>query len=285
MTRVSVVIPAHNLEDFIVSTVESVLAQTEPADEILVIDDGSTDATAARVEAMRRGVRLIRAPHAGAGAARNRGIDAASGEWIAFLDGDDLWLPQKLERLRATIAAHPEATIVAHDIRELDESGAMRDVRLHEWYDPGRPLLPQLYHSNFFATSAVAVRRTALGAARFDETLPASQDIDLWLHLAREGKLVFLPETLETYRRRAASISSRGFERYRCVLRIAHRHAPHVAAITGSWRARLLRLRLVAIAHRYALAQRLPWRARVKQLGVALRAPWEVLRALAGPLT
>src|SRR3569833_81721 len=96
--KVSVVIPAWNAQACLSRAIRSVLAQTLPPFEILVVDDGSTDATPSLVRQFGSPVRLIHQGHAGAAAARNTGIAAASGEYIAFLDADDEWLPRKLQR-------------------------------------------------------------------------------------------------------------------------------------------------------------------------------------------
>ncbi|MGL6097742.1 MAG: glycosyltransferase family 2 protein, partial [Fimbriiglobus sp.] len=101
---VSVVIPCYNGAEFLPETLRSVLAQTVPVHEILVIDDGSTDDSAAVAEGFGPPVRVIRQPNQGESVARNRGIDEATGEWVAFLDADDLWEPTKTERQLAVLA-------------------------------------------------------------------------------------------------------------------------------------------------------------------------------------
>ena len=104
--RISAVIPTYNRQDLVVRAVHNVLGQRRPPDEVIVVDDGSTDDTVARLEALALpGVHVVRQANAGAGAARNRGVVEASGEWVAFLDSDDLWLPQHLERMEAAIVA------------------------------------------------------------------------------------------------------------------------------------------------------------------------------------
>jgi len=104
----SVVIPAYNNERWIGRAIDSVLSQSQPADEILVVDDGSTDRTAEMAADCGGPVRLIRQPNGGASAARNAGIEAASGNWIAFLDADDQWLPDKLRLQVEHLRAHPD---------------------------------------------------------------------------------------------------------------------------------------------------------------------------------
>ncbi len=115
---ISVVIPAHNAERFIDEAIESVLKQTQPATEIVVIDDGSNDGTA-RIVQSHPSVIYQRQEQSGAAAARNRGARIASSEWIAFLDADDVWLPNKLERQAAAFLADPELKMAFGRIKEF----------------------------------------------------------------------------------------------------------------------------------------------------------------------
>ena len=106
--KISVVIPAYNAEQHIGRAIDSVLAQTRPADEIIVIDDGSTDATAEVIRSFGDRVTLIQQKNAGVSVARNTGIEAATGDWIAFLDADDEWLPEKLKRQAEHLSRNPD---------------------------------------------------------------------------------------------------------------------------------------------------------------------------------
>src|SRR5712692_4545848 len=118
---VSVVIPAYNAGDYIVETLGSALAQTYAHREIIVIDDGSTDDTHRRVEPYLRQIRYIRQENAGEGGARNTGLRAATGDYLAFLDADDLWLPEKLEVQLQVAARHPESRMIVCDGVGIDE--------------------------------------------------------------------------------------------------------------------------------------------------------------------
>jgi glycosyltransferase involved in cell wall biosynthesis len=127
---ISAVIPCFNRAGFIRAAIESVLAQTSPVLELLIVDDGSTDASVAEIEPFLDGaggipVRLIRLPrNQGVSAARNAGIAAATGDWIAFLDSDDRWLPHHNEVLLNSAAAHPEARMIFSDGRFAEPSAA-----------------------------------------------------------------------------------------------------------------------------------------------------------------
>jgi glycosyltransferase involved in cell wall biosynthesis len=106
--RVSVVVPTFNRAELIQETIESVLRQTTPAHEIIVVDDGSTDSTCAVVRAYGDRVVLLSDDHRSAAAARNRGLARATGDWIAFLDSDDIWTPTKLEKQLEYLDRHPQ---------------------------------------------------------------------------------------------------------------------------------------------------------------------------------
>ena len=122
-TLVSVVIPAFNGERFIGPTIESALAQTYSSVEIIVVDDGSTDATQEAVRRFGDRVRYLRQSNQGGAAARNQGISAARGDWVAFLDQDDLWLPQKLERQAAVFLAEPSTVVCFTRWSRRDDQG------------------------------------------------------------------------------------------------------------------------------------------------------------------
>jgi glycosyltransferase involved in cell wall biosynthesis len=110
---VSVVIPSYNMEAFTPQTVESVLAQDYPSVEVIVVDDGSTDGSVGALKRFGERIRLIEQKNSGACAARNRGLQECRGEFVAFLDCDDLWEPRKLTRCVETLLARP-AAVMAH---------------------------------------------------------------------------------------------------------------------------------------------------------------------------
>ena len=118
---VSVVIPVYNGAPFLASAVASVRAQSVAVAEIVVVDDGSTDATAEVAKGL--GVSYLCQANQGPGAARNRGVTVATGEWIAFLDADDVWVGEKLARQLEYLAGHPEVVLVSGDMAEVDEAG------------------------------------------------------------------------------------------------------------------------------------------------------------------
>jgi len=116
---ISVIIPAYNTERYLAEAVESVLAQTRPPAEIIIVDDGSTDESPRIARRFAKPVLYLHQSHAGAGAARNRGIAQAQGDWLAFLDADDLWLPDKLARQIALLESEPDVEMVFGGVEQF----------------------------------------------------------------------------------------------------------------------------------------------------------------------
>jgi glycosyltransferase involved in cell wall biosynthesis len=207
---VSVVIPAYNSASTLSRSIDSVLAQTWAAREIIVVDDGSTDATANVIASYGDRVRGIRQANAGPSAARNRGIEAAHGEYVAFLDADDYWLPAKLERQVALLAAQPELGFCSTATRVVDPAG----THVGDWpcSEVEGPLLETLFmHSAAVSgsTSGVLARRALLQAAGgFDENLRGFEDPDLWIRLAARTGYACIPEALTVVVRTPASVSA-----------------------------------------------------------------------------
>ena len=203
--KVSVVIPAHNAERFIRSTLESVLAQTFGDLEVLVVDDGSSDATAEIVDSFGSPITLMAGPRLGVSAARNRGIAGARGEYVALLDHDDRWHPDKIRRQVEVLETDPIAGLV-FTLAEVEEGGAVTGV-FPELPDPGRFLArayENLAHWNYIPMSSVMLRRSILAALKgpFDTSFSLAEDWDLWLRVAAglpPGGVRFLPEPLTRY--------------------------------------------------------------------------------------
>lgn len=191
--KISVIIPCYNRARLIGDAIRSVLAQTVQPHEIIVVDDGSTDATEVHIAFNFPEVRYLRQSNAGAAAARNTGIKAATGDWIAFLDSDDTWEPHAL----AAMAKHAHFDVVFGRAENVNEYG-MRSEYIHdraiaEGLDSApsgsfnRPFAC-LLEKNFLAVGAVMVRASVLReSGLFDTRLKASEDYDLWLRLARRG--------------------------------------------------------------------------------------------------
>jgi glycosyltransferase involved in cell wall biosynthesis len=199
---ISVVIPAFNASKYIAETIHSVLRQTLPADEILVIDDGSTDNTGAIAAGFGSPVRVIRTPNSKLPSSRNRGVKEAKGEWIAFVDADDIWEDNKLERQMEELSRHPEADLCYTGrilLVENAESTVLRDVIQ---VPPSTTIAQELLRTNKFPPSCVVIRRsTFLVVGGHDTSFPYVEDWDLWLRLLKAGvKFVDCPEPLLRYR-------------------------------------------------------------------------------------
>jgi glycosyltransferase involved in cell wall biosynthesis len=175
--------------------------QSRPVREIIVVDDGSHDETAAAVKALPAPVRYIHQPNAGVSAARNRGVREAVGEWIAFLDADDEWLPDKLGRQLALMQARPELGWCGCRPAYVKEGRAEpAPIPRALWETLREPAATPFFESVrrglVFQTSGVVVRRTVLDeAGGFDESLRVNEDRDLWWRIAfRHPSVGYCPQ-------------------------------------------------------------------------------------------
>ncbi len=194
-STVSVVVPTFNRRELVASALASVRAQTRPADEVLLVDDGSTDGTAAMVEERFPEVRLLRQENAGVSAARNRGVRAAKGRWVAFLDSDDEWLPAKLERQLAALAADPESRLCHTEEIWIRNGVRVNPGRRHQKAG-GRIFRRCLPLCAISPSAALIERATLLELGLFDEDLPACEDYDLWLRYTCRYPVAFVDEPL-----------------------------------------------------------------------------------------
>ncbi|HYL81892.1 MAG TPA: glycosyltransferase, partial [Candidatus Acidoferrum sp.] len=185
---VSVIIPTYNSAGFVVEAVRSVLAQTHSPVEIIVVDDGSTDATAESLRPYAERIRYLYQQNRGVAAARNAGIAVARGDLLAFLDADDMWVPDKLERQLACLDRRPQVGVTHADARHCYVDSGRQCARppLARQFDGN--CYTDLFFGNRIVTSSVMVKRHCLEAVGgFDETIRAAsvEDYDLWLRLAR----------------------------------------------------------------------------------------------------
>jgi glycosyltransferase involved in cell wall biosynthesis len=192
---VSVIIPTYNRAGLVKEAVASVLAQTYRDFEIVVVDDGGTDGTGEAL-APWPAVRLLRhASRRGVAAARNTGIAAARGEWLAFLDSDDLWRPEKLARQIFWLESQPELVIC-----QTDETWVRRGIRVNKPLSHrqagGRIFLPSLARCLISPSAAILHRRLLADHGGFDATLPAAEDYDLWLRLTWRYEVGLVDEPL-----------------------------------------------------------------------------------------
>ena len=208
---VSVITPAYNVGSFIRQSVESALAQTWENLEVIVIDDGSSDDTGTRLNAIGdQRVRYYREPHRGQAAAANTAIAAADGSYIAFLDGDDLWMSTKIETHLQLHQQHPEVDMTFSLSSTIDEQGRILDPPpIHR---EGPVSLRELLVENVTRNGSSAVlRRDALDRAGwFHADLTRCYDLDLYIRIARlrPNNIHCIPEVLTQYRRRPRQLTS-----------------------------------------------------------------------------
>lgn len=217
---VSVVIPAFNMAPYVGRALDSVLAQTYTPVEVIAVDDGSTDGTPAVLAAYRERIRVVAQENQGLSAARNRGILESRGEFVAFLDADDCWLPGKLAAQVALFAADPAIGFVSCNALLESDAGERAGAWRFE-LQAGESLLLQLFMRNAVipgSGSAVVVRRALFArAGLFDCALTSLEDIDLWMRLASVTRFACVSEPLAIILRRGGSMSTN----YRSMMRNA----------------------------------------------------------------
>jgi glycosyltransferase involved in cell wall biosynthesis len=208
MTQVSAVIPVHNGELYLAEAVASVLAQTAPVLECIVVDDGSTDASAEIARGFGDAVTYLRqTPRRGVSAARNRGVAQARGELVAFLDHDDVWRPAKLERQTALLEQQ-SATLVLCGVEVIDRHGAPLGTRRLASADLMAGMLLFNGTETVSASSTGLFDRAALVAlGGFDERLGMSADWDVLMRVLLGGRLAYVDEPLVQYRRHDTNMS------------------------------------------------------------------------------
>jgi glycosyltransferase involved in cell wall biosynthesis len=237
---VSVIVAAYQATNTINRTLASIAAQTLKPVEVVVVDDGSTDGTFDVAQAFDPGMNGIRLhvvrcqTNQGAGAARNRAIEESSGATLAFLDADDEWLPEKLERSMAHLAGS-DYCLVAHDYWTGEGNSAVRhdcEARFRE----GDDAFPSLYRKGYIPScSVVAPRVKVVAAGGFDPGLRNAQDFDLWLAMTRDPDTKFLVfgEPLLRYHMGDGGIMGHTARRLNCCLIIARRYMPDLKRRSG----------------------------------------------------
>ena len=189
---IAVVCPTYNSVGYINQTLDTILSQQDPPEEVIFSDDGSEDNVLTIIEQnqdrfTQAGIELkvLHNPHEGPGAARNHGILATNLPWIAFLDADDTWKPEKLKRIRQIIKKFPEINCILHWEEYVRADGSVTTLEHGKNYEQNISISKQIYLNNFLSTSAVVCRRSLiLEVGCFDVTLPNGKDYDLWLKMS-----------------------------------------------------------------------------------------------------
>lgn len=230
MPAVSVITPAYNVEPYLAEAIASVLAQTFADLEIVIVDDGSTDATfeiASEYARQDSRVRVLRQPNGGISTARNQALRIAAGDVFAILDSDDIWHPTYLERQLAVLAEHPDIDIVTGNAWFL---GGPRDGQLaRPWPDRrAAPTLPRMLKDETAVfIMSIFRRRVYDRIGGFDESLRTNEDYDFWLRAAIAGCRFWRnDEPLGWYRRRDDSLSAGELRMIRGIIRVFQKTRP-----------------------------------------------------------
>jgi teichuronic acid biosynthesis glycosyltransferase TuaG len=233
--RVSVVVPVYNAAGVIDATLGSILGQTEPSLEVIVVDDRSTDGTAERIQALAavdQRVRYVLLPKNSGGPAtpRNEGVALSTAQWIAFCDSDDLWHPEKL-RSQLLEAERHGADFVCSQILDFDNECEIKPTNFDLSNLPTTRIgLTQMLRKNRVATSSVMVRREvlqAVGGFDPDRRLIAVEDYDLWLRYLGTSKgrgILRVEIPLVNYRKAPSSLSSNKWKQAKKVWRVLDGH-------------------------------------------------------------
>ncbi|MBN1997770.1 glycosyltransferase [candidate division KSB1 bacterium] len=192
-----VIIPTYNRAHFVNRAVLSVIRQKEKPDEIIIIDDGSTDNTATILNRFEKKINYIKQTNFGVSAARNTGILNSKSEWICFLDSDDFWMPAKLEMQKKALRSHPEYKVCYTNEVWIKNNKHLNQSKKHTkysgWiYEKCLPLC-------IISPSSVMIHRTVFEkTGLFDESMVACEDYDLWLRITNHFPVLYLPEKLIT---------------------------------------------------------------------------------------
>jgi glycosyltransferase involved in cell wall biosynthesis len=226
--RVSVVIPAYNCEAFVAEAIDSALSQDHAPAEVIVVDDGSTDGTRTVVRRFGSAVRLLEQANGGPARARNAGVRHASGDAIAFLDADDVWLPGKLRLQVQALSAHPDVDVAFTDFGFWDPGpdgkyaapqtarrpASRQDVAPSAVAEDPRWFYCDLLMAPVVTIIAAMVRRPLFDAiGGFDEALRTGEDYEFWLRASRHTRFVRIPSMLAAYRTRGDSVTRRPMPR------------------------------------------------------------------------
>jgi len=207
-SEVSVIVPCYNVERYLKRALDSVFAQTYNNFRVYPVDDGSTDGTLRVLETYADRCCFVSQPHAGPAAVRNRAIQMSGSPFVAFLDADDEWLPEKLERQIPLLKQDPTLGLVC-SLCAIHEAGSDTSPTFTtgDVPGPGR-LFEQSVREGFVHTPTVVVRRRCLDdVGLFNESLAVSEDRNLWLRIAARWRIAFLPEVLAIVHKRPGSLS------------------------------------------------------------------------------
>lgn len=209
MPKVSVIIPTYNREKYLPEAIDSVLNQTFQDFELIIVDDGSTDNTKEILKPYLSKIRYIYQKNKGPSAARNTGIRYSTGEWIAFLDADDIWLLYKLKLQVKYLEEHPDIALVYADLGVFNEKGVIEKNHYlsRKISRPTGYIFQELVMRPLISTITVMVRKSIFDTVGlFSEDLLIGEDYELWLRIAKNYKIGYLPKVVAMYRIHKLSI-------------------------------------------------------------------------------
>jgi glycosyltransferase involved in cell wall biosynthesis len=223
---VSIIVPAFDPGPYLAEAVDSVLAQTMTDWELIVVDDGSAEPFPDVTVDDR--IRVVRKHNGGPASARNFGLELATGDFVAFLDADDVWSPTKLARQLDVLRRQPHVSLCATQFRHIDADGAEGAIGY------GRPMsrADLLSTGDGICTSSVMVRRSALRGQRFRPEVQPAEDFDMWIRLSGDDPEGFVPTVEVFYRHHSANLSRDYRATWQAVQRVYKLH-PDVAGRAG----------------------------------------------------
>jgi glycosyltransferase involved in cell wall biosynthesis len=193
--RISVIIPTYNRAKTLPRALDSVYAQTHQADEVILVDDGSVDGTCEMLAERYPACRYLTQQNQGVSSARNLGISQASGDWIALLDSDDAWRPEKLALQSEALAAHPHLRLCHSEEIWIRNGVRVNAMRKHA--KSGGRIFQQCLPRCVISPSSVLLHRSLFEQyGLFDTALPACEDYDLWLRLCAHEEVLFIDKAL-----------------------------------------------------------------------------------------
>lgn len=206
--RVSAIIPTYNYARYVAAAVDSALSQSFEDLEIVVVDDGSTDETRETLRHLGTRIRYIPRAHRGLAATRNAGIGVSRGRYLAFLDSDDLWLPDKVSMQVARLDAEPAVGLVYTEATLFNDESTTEIPHSYWSEHPSGKILPWLLRHNVVPSPTPMVRRELFEkVGPFDERLSACEDWDMWIRIAQVSEFAYVDRVLARYRVHSANMS------------------------------------------------------------------------------
>ncbi len=236
----SVICPTYNSSSYIEKTINCLLNQKYKNFEVIFSDDGSEDQTISILESFRIkfenlkiNIVILKNNHKGPGHARNRAIEQAKNEWISFIDSDDLWAEDKLQKVANFLEKEQNYNCILHRQFFIGLNKKIKKYDFDKYFKNNVPVKKQLYLRNFFAMSAVTLKKDLINSFNgFDENYKNAQDYDLWIRIGNNFKVYILPEYLGSYCERAGNITSSPYsKRIKNVLKILIKNKKDISYI------------------------------------------------------